>query len=227
MIAECWKNCTTLGVDVSESVRLASILAMLLSAIGWGTFMGGLFNMYLPLKMTYILDGWSAVLITPFMYLVSLFHAGCTRMASTVLGIVASILNTFFIVGMGFSVTFVGQLLYLITEFPMFAAILEAAASSCETGAVSIPKLDVEEMKKNSRLMLGGGVVCLIFWTVVLVLWQFYRPKGTLSRYTKNGMNSKDYDYHPLLPSPSSVTKCTESHDTMDQCHTEAEATTL
>ena len=228
VIAECWKNRTMLSVDVSESVRLASILAMLLSAIGWGTFMGGLFNMYLPLKMTYILGGWSAILITPFMYPVSLFHAGCTRTASTVLGIVASILNTFFIVGMGFSVTFAGQFLYLITEFPMFAAGLEAAASSGGTpGAVTIPKLDVEEMKKNSRLMLGGGLVCLIFWTVVLVLWQFYLPKGTLSRYTKNGMNSKDYDYHPLLPFPSSVTKCTESHDTMDQCRTEAEATTL
>ena len=229
VIVECWKNRTMLGVDISESVRLSSILAMLLSAIGWGTFMGGLFNMYVPLKMAYILGGWSAVIITPLMYLVSLFHAGCTRMASTVLGIVASILSTFFIVGMGFSVTFAGELLYLITEFPVFAAVLEAAASSGGAGAVTIPQLDVEEMKKNSRLMLGGGVICLIFWTVVLVLWPFYQPKGTLGRYMKNEMNSKDYDYYPLLPSPSisSITECTESHDTMDRYHAEAEATTL
>jgi hypothetical protein len=105
------------------------------------------------------------------MYLASLFHAGCTGTASTVFGIVTSILNTLFIVGMGFSVTFAAELLYLISESPEFTASLEAAATSPGgTGTVIIPQLDIEEMKRNNRLMLGGGVVCLIFWTVVLVL---------------------------------------------------------
>ena len=45
VIVECWKNRTILVGDVSESVRLASTLAMLLSAIGWGIYMAGLFNM--------------------------------------------------------------------------------------------------------------------------------------------------------------------------------------
>ena len=214
VITECWKNRTILVRDVSEAVRLASIPAMLLSAIGWGTFMGGLFiNMNVVLIGLCLLGSWSAVIITPFMYLVSLFHAGCTGMTSTVLGIIASILNTFFIVGMGFSVTFTGQFLYLIT--------LEHVAA-----VLDYTQLDVEEMKNHCRIMLGGGVVCLIFWTIVLVLWPFYQPKGTSDRM-KNGMNSNDYDYHPLLPASSSATECTESHENMDQCHAEAEAISL
>ena len=217
VIVECWKNRTLFVGDVSESVRLASILAMLLSAIGWGVYMGGLFNMEnIIITVLLLLGGWGAVIIPPFMYLASLFHAGCTGKASTVLGIIASILNTFFIVGMGFSVTFTAVFLYQI--------IFEVAAAKLVL--ISL-QLDVEKVKKHNFVMLSGGVVCLIFWTVVLVLWPFYRLKVGTSGHVKNGMNSNNYDYHPLLPASSSVTECTKSHENMDQCQTEAEAISL
>ena len=228
VIVECWKNRTMLISDVSESVRLASYLAILPSAIGWGTFMGGLFNMNMALKMAYLLlGGWSAVIVTPLMYLASLFHAGCTGKASTVLGIVTSILNTFYIVGMGFSVTFTGQFLYILMT-PELAAVLDAAANPGGTATMSI---DVQEVKKNGYLMLVGGVVCLIFWTIVLVLWPFYRPikeTNSVDCSMKNRMNGINYDYHPLLPESSLATECTESHESMDQCnHSEVEATSV
>ena len=212
VVIECWKNRTILVGDTSESVRLFGILAMLFSAVGWVIFMGGLFNMNI-MALTYLLCGWSAVFITPFMYFVSLFHAGCTGNASTVLGIFASILNTFFIVGMGFSVT-LSCALFFYPIPPKLAA--EA-------------QLDVEEIKRYCRIMLGGAVVCLIFWTVVLLLWPFYHPQGTAC-HVKNKMNFKDYGYHPLLPVSLSVTENTESRENMQQVHldqycTEAEAT--
>ena len=59
------------------------------------------------------------------------------------------------------------------------------------------------------RVMLSGGVICLIFRTVVLMLWPFYQPK--IARAGQNvtiiGMK-KDYGYHPLLPASS----LTEEH---------------
>ena len=59
----------------------------------------------------------------------------------------------------------------------------------------------IEEMKAYCRVMLSGGAVCLIFWTVVLILWPFYQPKIARAgqNVTINGMK-KDYGYHPLLP---------------------------
>jgi hypothetical protein len=87
------------------------------------------------------------------MYVAAILHAGCTGKASTLMGVISSILNTFFVVGMGSSVTAQGKYLYRTQhdEYPD------------------------HDLIHSSCLMLGGGVVCLIFWTVVLVLWPFYR----------------------------------------------------
>lgn len=203
MVIECWKKRTILVKDTSEFVRLLSVLAMLLSAVGWVIFMGGLFNMNI-MALIYLLYGWGAVIITPFMYLVSLFHAVYTGKASTVLGILASIFNTFFVVGMGFSVTLSSAMFFFVIP-PELAADAE---------------LDFEEIKGNCRVTLGGGVVCLIFWTVVLVLWPFYRPQGARAAGDmKNELNGREYDYHPLLNVSSSVTESTESHENVQQAH--------
>ena len=107
MIVECWKSKTTLVRDVSESVRLSSIPAVLLSAVGWCVFIGGLHSS--TSSMSYLHGSWSAATITPLMYVAAVLHAGYTGKASILMGIFASILNTFFVVGMGFSVTVEGS----------------------------------------------------------------------------------------------------------------------
>ena len=212
VIVECWKNRTTLVRDISESVRLSSIPATLLSAIGWCVFVGGLHYEY---YWAYYFGGWSAIFITLLMYLASLLHAGYTGKASSLMGIFASILNTFFVVGMGFSVTSAGKYLYKSPH------LLDTASS----------QQDIEDIKEDiyyNRLILGGGMVCLICWTVVLVLWPFYRPKGTSYSHTTND-EIDEYDNDLLLPASSSATHeeyIAESQGNIQQPHVEEYHTT-
>ena len=187
VIVECWKNKTTLVRDVSESVRLSSIPAVLLSAVGWCVFIGGLHSS--TSSWSYLHGSWSAATITPLMYVAAILHAGCTGKASILMGIFASILNTFFVVGMGFSVTVEGSYLYQTLHQ--------------HTGEYSQKDRDSIH---SGLLVLCGGVVCLTFWTVVLVLWPFYRPKGTsYGRVPSSEIINDDYN-DDLLPASSSVT---------------------
>ena len=206
VISECWKNRTILAGGVSESVRLSSIPAMLLSAIGWCVYVSGLHHGNL---WGYTFGGWGASFVPPFMYLASLFRAGYTGKASILMGIFASILNTFFVVGMGASVTYAGSYLYQSQD-------LLANAHSQE---------NIEEIKEYvyyNRILLGGGMVCLIFWTVVLVLWPFYRPKGTGYSHATNDEIDDNNDL--LLPASLSVTHeehIIESQESIQQPHME------
>ena len=205
VVMECWKNHNTLVRDVSESVRISSIPAMLLSAVGWCVFLVGV---YYDSYWGYTFGGWSAIFVAPLMYLASLLQIGYTGKASTLMGIFASILNTFFVVGMGFSVTYAGKNLYehLHQHFGEYTQ-------------------EDNDIIHSSRLILAGGAVCLIFWTVVLVLWPFYRPKGTSHSHTANSeINYDDYDNDLLLPASSSVTiqpHITDSQEYTQQPHME------
>ena len=184
VIVECWKNKTTLVRDVSESVRLSSIPAVLLSAVGWCVFIGGLHSS--TSYWNYVTHGsWSATTITPLMYVAAILHAGNTGKASFLM---ASILNTFFVVGMGFSVTVEGSYLYQTLHQ--------------HTGEYSQEDRDSIH---SGLLMLCGGVVCLMFWTVVLVLWPLYQPKGTsYGRVPSSGIINDNYDNGLLLPASAS-----------------------
>ena len=201
VIVECWKNKTTLVRDVSESVRLSSIPAVLLSAVGWCVFLVGLHN----LDWGYTHGSWSATTITPLMYVAAILHAGYTGKASILMGIFASILNTFFVVGMGFSVTVEGSYLYQTLHQ--------------HTGEYS---QEDHDSIHSSRLMLGGGVVCLTFWTVVLVLWPLYRPKGTsYGRVASSGIINDDYDDDLLLPAAASTSVTIQRHVTDNREYTQ------
>jgi hypothetical protein len=197
--------------DVSESVRLLSIPAILLSAIGWCVYLCGLYfnsdvhRWYYYTNIIYYTHGdWSATTITPLMYVAAVLHSGYTGKASTLMGVFASILNTFFVVGMGFSVTVQGSYLYqTLHQHP------------------SEYSQEDRDLIRFIRLMLGGGVVCLMFWTVVLVLWPFYRPKRTsYGQAASTGIiNGYHDDNNPLLPGSSSVT--VQRHTTDNQEYTQ------
>ena len=187
VIVECWKNRATFVGDISESVRLSSIPAMLLSAIGWCVFVGGVHHIY---YWAYYFGGWCAIFIPPLLYLASLLHAG--KPSYLMMGIFASILNAFFVVSMGFSVTSAGKYLYNSPH------LLDTASTQQDVE-------DIQEDVYYNRLILGGGMVCLIFWTVVLVLWPFYRPTETgYSHTTNDEIDNNEYDNDLLLPPPSS-----------------------
>lgn len=198
VIIESWKNKTTLVRDVSESVRLSSIPAMLFSAVGWCVFIRGLhYEEHLLLSFSH--GGWSAATITPLMYFVAILHAGSSGKASTLMGIVASILNTFFVIGMGYLVTIEGSSLY--QSLHQHSDDYEYSQEG-EVDAIH-----------SSRLMLSGGVVCLVFWTVVLVLWPFYRSKGTSYSHVANGgINNGDSDDDCLLVPASSSQFAVQPH---------------
>ena len=51
-----------------ELVRLASTSCMLLSAVGWGIFMGGLMSTNVILILYYLPGGWGALIIVPFVH---------------------------------------------------------------------------------------------------------------------------------------------------------------
>ena len=201
VIVECWKNKTTLVRDVSESVRLSSIPAVLLSAVGWCVFIGGLHSN--TFYWNYIIHGsWSAATITPLMYVAAVLYAGYAGKAT---GILASILNTFFVVGMGFSVTVEGSYLYQTLD--------QHAGEYSQEERDSI---------HSSLLMVGGGVVCLTFWTVVLVLWPFYRLKGTsYGHAASSGIISGNYDDDLLLPAAASSSATVQQHVTDNQEYTQ------
>ena len=198
VIVECWKNCTVVVGDVSESVRLSSIPAMLLSAIGWCVYVGGVHHN--GLYWGYQVGGWTVVVVTPLMYLASILHAGYTGKASSLMGIFAAILNTFFVVDVGFSVTTAGK--YLYNSLQILTPTLQQ---------------EVEDRLKYDvyyhRLILGGGIVCLVFWTVVLVLWPFYQPTGTgYSTATDNEIDNNEYNNDLLLSASSPFNHELEEH---------------
>ena len=145
---------------VSEWLRLCTIPVLFLSAIGWCVCVVGLHKLLenrvthyysiATFSQQYEFGIWANFFIAPLLYLAALLYAGCSGDASTMSGIFAAILNTFFVVSMGYVVVSVSSIKYLASS----AGVL-------------------------SNLILGGGVVCLIFWTFIHIFWHFYRLKGS------------------------------------------------
>ena len=139
----------------TEVIRLLSIPAVALSAIGWGVFVGGLHNVIQAIteigNSISIFNNfaiWSSVIITPFGFLIALLHAGSSG-SETIFGSLVSILNSFIIVCVGYVVTYVGQVLYINAGRP-------------------------DPFLRDLNLMFGGGIIFLLFWTAVLTLSRFY-----------------------------------------------------
>ena len=72
-------------------------------------------------------------------------------------GVFAAIFNVFFVLNMGSTVVSFGVWKYTLDQ--------ESTSSFS----------DLEEIVPNIELGLGGGIVCLLFWTIVHTAWLFYR----------------------------------------------------
>ena len=141
----------------SELLRFCAFPLIALSAIGWGVCTAGLYKIDESVAasgstasfslLQYDFVTWSIFFITPLLYLATLLHAGCTGGAATMSGVFAAILNTFFVTNIGFTVIYISQEIY-------------------EASHDSFSRVDSTTMH-NFGLGLGGGVVCLFFWTIV------------------------------------------------------------
>ena len=139
----------------TEVIRLLSIPAVALSATGWGVFVAGLHNYTQSISLgspstLSVFAIWGSIIITPLAFLIAILHAGSSR-SDTIFGILVSILNTFVMVCVGFLVTVAGLTVYVYKE-----------------------SLLNSDLSHNINLMFGGGIVCLLFWTALVVLSQFY-----------------------------------------------------
>ena len=159
----------------TEMIHLLSIPAVVLSAIGWSVYAGGLYNLNQALASAGGIDllsnnfaVWGSSIITPIAFLIALLHAGSSgNQSDAILGVLLSILNTFISVCVGYVVTFMGQALHTIDS-------------------LNFRQLDpfTIQLIRNINLTLGGGIVCLLFWTFVLVLSQFYTYSASTTNST-------------------------------------------
>ena len=147
---------------LGELIRLGTIPFLILSAIGWAVCTAGLYRLYDSSSITthrYDFGTWATFFVTPLLYFAALFHAGCSGGASTMSGVFAAIFNVFFVLNMGSTVVTVCIAKYTLDQ-------------------ESISSLS-EESLHNINLALGGGIVCLLFWTIVHTAWLFYRFDGS------------------------------------------------
>ena len=181
-----WSN-IQLKATLGEWLRLGTIPVLVLSAIGWCVCIAGL-QKFLDIvdndsSSRYIFTSlhqysfgiWANFFIAPLLYLAALLYAGCSSDASTVSGVFAAIFNTFFVLSMGYAVVGVSIIKYSDSEI---------RRSGFFTSS------DPQEVY-NENLILGGGVVCLIFWTIIHVFWHFYRLEGS-GDHTRLQSNSND-----------------------------------
>ena len=154
-----------LKAKLGELLRLCTIPLLVVSAIGWSVCAAGLYKLS-DITATYTtvnphqydFGTWATFFITPLLFLAALLYAGCSGGASTMSGVFAAILNTFFVLNMGSTVVSVCIGKYLLDQ-----------------SSSSIPA----EIRHNFDLILGGGVVCLLFWTIIYAAWHFYRKGST------------------------------------------------
>ena len=154
---------------LGELIRLGTIPLLILSTIGWAVCAAGLYRFSdsissLSSRSTsttyqteYNFGTWATFFVTPLLYFAALFHAGCSGGASTMSGVFAAIFNVFFVLNMGSTVV----------TFCVWKYTLDQESFSSFS--------DLEEIIHNIDLGLGGGIVCLLFWTIVHTAWLFYR----------------------------------------------------
>ena len=153
---------------LGELIRLGTIPLLILSAIGWAVCTAGLYRFSdsinsLSSRSTttyqteYNFGTWATFFITPLLYFAALFHAGCSGGASTMSGVFAAIFNVFFVLNMGSTVVTFCIWKYTLDQ--------ESISSFSE---------ETLQIIHNIELGLGGGIVCLLFWTIVHTAWLFY-----------------------------------------------------
>ena len=168
-----------------ELLRFCTIPLLVLSAVGWCVCIAGLYELnkdttspcYMyssTFSYRYDFGTWATFFIAPILYLASLLHAWCSNDASTMSGVFAAIFNTFFVLNVGFEVVDISTVLYL----QVIAQVIPSTSDS----------------QHFNGLILGGGVVCLFFWTIVYAAWNFYCFNGSRDHARLQPNTNRDND---------------------------------
>ena len=195
-----------LKASPGELVRACIVPVLVLSAIGWCVCVAGLYKLNdntstssissstvtsTTISERYDLGTWSTFFIVPILYLATLLHVGFSGDASTMSGVFAAILNTFFVLNVGFKVLNIAILLYYDAR---------SRAEYSESSYSSYTSTD-SEVIYSYNLILGGGAVCLFFWTVVYAAWNFYRFKQSRDHTRlQPGDIDNGYDHSQMAP---------------------------
>lgn len=153
--------------------RIFSVPFIILSAVGWCVFVAGadklpnlsLLNPAYPTSQSlFDLSFYGSMVVGPLLFLAALLHAGCLRGASTVMGVFTAILQTVYVVFMGFITTELGRYVYFSCQKS------PSLSLDCSLHRRNSPTLNV-----NVIYTLAGGVGSLFFWSIVVALWPFFR----------------------------------------------------
>lgn len=156
-----------------QNVRLVCGLAIVVSVIGWMVTISGRHVASPNIKGDVFMDC-IVVYTPPVFYLAALLHAGSSGVVSRMAHVLASILSTFFTVSMGY-VIICGW------EFLCCYKVVEPSA----------------------HRVLYGGSVSLISWTIVLILWPFYRPNRDQTQ--QNSMDGHSRSNTSTAEMPTSI----------------------
>ena len=143
--------------------RVLSVPCIVLSFLGWCVFSAGLYKRECRIDLDICFGAFyssGVFVIAPLLYLAALLHAGCSGGASTIMRVFASILNIIY--------------LYLIGSDVTDAAIMLYYCHGGDQGP-EWPYLCYDMHISASKILLGGGVVSLVFWGCAFALWPFYR----------------------------------------------------
>jgi hypothetical protein len=160
---------------LGELIRLSTIPLLIISVVGWAVCTAGLYRLNdstssgsRTIIHQYDFGTWATFFVTPILYFAAVFHAGCSGGASTMSGVFAAIFNVFFVLQMGKTVVYFCVVKYNLDQ---------------STSTFS------EQDTYNYDLILGGGVVCLFFWTIIYTAWHFYHFDGSIdhTRFHSNG----------------------------------------
>ena len=177
-------SASQLKATLGEWLRLCTIPVLILSAIGWCVCVAGFHKTFESNNTTsqnYPFGIWATFFIAPLLYLTALLHAGCSGDASTMSGIFAAILNTFFILNV-----------------PVYTVVAVSLVKYRRSLRLTLSRFTVREPDPeeihNENLVLGGSIVCLFFWTFIHVFWHFYRLKGSGENSQRVGLQSESSD---------------------------------
>jgi hypothetical protein len=160
---------------LGELIRLSTIPLLIISVVGWAVCTAGLYRLNdstssgsRTIIHQYDFGTWATFFVTPILYFAAVFHAGCSGGASTMSGVFAAIFNVFFVLQMGEIVVY-----YCVIKYNVDQSTLTSS----------------EQTLYNYDLILGGGIVCLFFWTIVYTAWHFYHFDGSIdhTRFHSNG----------------------------------------
>lgn len=169
--------------------RIFSLPFIILSAIGWCVFVAGVDK--LPkLQSGYLdLSFYGSIVIGPLLFLAALLHAGCLRGASVVMGIFTSVLHTIYVIFMGHVVTEFGRYIYFSCQ---------EYQSTSESGFPPNCSLLHSSIDISVIYVFSGAVVSLLFWSVVLALWPFYRQHPSSSVNTDSDSTAAINSNRPI-----------------------------